>query len=140
MPFRNASTTSPSSSILSSFSAILSPRICAPPPGGGGTRFVSSLRDRRDIRRLGALRALTGFELHLGALGQRLEAAAGDLRVMDEQVLAAVFRRDEPVALRIVEPLDDSGCHKKTPPSPNSRTGKEGRRHHQYSSSITLEV
>src|SRR5438876_7146132 len=113
MPFRNASTTSPSNSILSSFSAIPSPRISAPPPGGGGTRFVSSLRDRRDVRRLGALRALAGFELHLGALGQRLEAAAGDLRMMDEQVLAAAFRRDEPIALRIVEPLDGSGCHVK---------------------------
>src|SRR5713226_6823259 len=116
MPFRNASTTSPSNSILSSFSAIPSPRMCAPPPGGGGTRFVSSLRDRRDIRRLGALRALAGFELHLGALGQRLKAVAGDLQVMADRVLAAVSGGDEPVAFRIFEPFAGPGCKKKTPP------------------------
>src|SRR5438105_15890941 len=112
MPFRNASTTSPSNSILSSLSAIQSPEDERAPALRRGHTVRSPLRDGRDVCRLGALRALAGFELHLGALGQRLEAATGDLRVMDEQVLAAVLRRGAPFALRIVERLDGSGCHR----------------------------
>src|SRR6185312_16472350 len=63
------------------------------------------LRDGHDVRRLGALLALAAFELDLGTLGERLEAVAGDRRVMDEQILRSVVRRDEAVALRVVEPL-----------------------------------
>src|SRR6266849_10979859 len=72
--------------------------------------YASSLL-RNDIDRIGALLALARLVLDLGTLGQRLEAVAGDVRVMHEEILAAVLGRDEPVALGIVEPLDGSGCH-----------------------------
>jgi len=72
--------------------------------------YVSSLL-RNDVDRLGALLALARLVLDLGTLGQRLEAVAGDVRVMHEEILAAVLGGDEPVSLGIVEPLDGSGCH-----------------------------
>src|SRR5204862_310253 len=71
----------------------------------------AALRDRDDVRRLGALLPLAGLELDLRALGERLEARAADLREVDEQVLPAVLGLDEPEALRVVEPLHGSGCH-----------------------------
>ena len=49
--------------------------------------YVSSLL-RNDVDRLGALLALARLVLDLGTLGQRLEAVAGDVRVMHEEVLA----------------------------------------------------
>src|SRR5215212_1785487 len=64
-----------------------------------------------DVLRLGALLPLGGLELDLRALGERLEAVACDRAVVDEQVLAALVGGDEPIALRVVEPLDGSGCH-----------------------------
>src|SRR5205814_6302824 len=66
-------------------------------------------------------------ELDLRALGEGLEALACDRAVMDEEVLASVVRGDEPVPLRVVEPLHGSCRHRKTPPLPNSRT-VDGRR------------
>src|SRR6266576_6034550 len=72
--------------------------------------YASSLL-RNDVDRLGALLALARLELDLGTLGQRLEAVAGDVRVMHEEILAAVLGGDEAVSLGIVEPLDGSGCH-----------------------------
>src|SRR5919204_6367444 len=109
MPLRKASITSPSSSIFSSFpSAIHSPRSCSARTSHGSAgrpRPVRGLRERRHVRRLGALVAFARLELDLRAFGQRPEAVTLDLRVMDEQVLAALLGRDEPVALRIAEPL-----------------------------------
>src|SRR5437764_11922342 len=58
-----------------------------------------------------ALLALLGVVGHLCALGQRLEAVAGDRGLMDEQVLAAVIGRNEAVALLVAKPFDGSGCH-----------------------------
>src|SRR3954471_10008869 len=72
-----------------------------------------SLRDRRHVGRLRALRPLARLVLDLRALSERLEARAGDLRMMDEQILAALFGGDEPVALRVVEPLHSASCHRK---------------------------
>src|SRR6185503_11221634 len=47
-----------------------------------------SLRaDRADVDRLGALLPVAGLVLHASALGEALEAAAGDAAVVDEQVL-----------------------------------------------------
>src|SRR5450759_670346 len=76
---------------------------------------------------VGCLRALLSFarlELDLRPFGETLEALAGDAIVVDEQILAAIFGRNEPVALVIVKPLDGSGCHKTHLPAV-SRTSKE---------------
>src|SRR2546430_6559864 len=62
--------------------------------------YASSLL-RNDIDRLGALLTLARLELDLGTFGQRLEAVAGDIRVMHEEVLAAVLGGDEAVSLGI---------------------------------------
>jgi hypothetical protein len=72
--------------------------------------YASSLL-RNDVDRFGALLALARLELDLGTLGQRLEAVARDVRVMYEEILAAVLGGDEAVSLGIVEPLDGTGCH-----------------------------
>jgi hypothetical protein len=43
--------------------------------------------------------ALLGLVLDLRTLAERLVAVAGDRAVVDEQILAALVRGDEPVAL-----------------------------------------
>src|SRR5438874_6232246 len=82
--------------------------------------------DERDALGLGALRALGRLELDPCALGERLVTLAYDRAVMDEEVLAAFVRGDEPVPLVGVEPLHGSGCHEKTPP-PLLRNGQRRR-------------
>src|SRR5439155_16800577 len=72
--------------------------------------YASSLL-RSDVDRLGALLALARLVLDLCALAQRLEAVTGDVRVVHEEILAAILGGDEAVSLGIVEPLDGSGCH-----------------------------
>src|SRR4026209_1758541 len=47
--------------------------------------YVSSLL-RSDVDRLGALLTLARLVLDLGSFGQRLEAVAGDVRVMHEEI------------------------------------------------------
>src|SRR5262249_20332540 len=71
--------------------------------------------DRLDVDRLRAFLSLAGLVLDLRVLGQRLEAGADDVRVVHEQVLTALVRGDEPISLRVVEPLHGSGSHE-TPP------------------------
>src|SRR5688572_12193853 len=88
--------------------------LASAPPRGSGS-FASRL-DGDDVEGLGALLALAGLELDLGALGEGLEALTADAAVVDEKVLASVLRRDEAVALRVVEPLHGSCCHISTPP------------------------
>src|SRR4051812_3872824 len=68
-------------------------------------------RDDRDVLGLGALVALLDLELDRRALGEGLEALAADRREVDEDVLAAVARGDESIALGVVEPLDSYCCH-----------------------------
>src|SRR4051794_32100436 len=97
MPFRSDSVTSPSSSIFSSLTLMRLPTI--------------SPLDGSDAGRLGSLRALASFVGNLGTLRQGLESIARDRAVMDEQVLAAVVGGDEPIPLRVVEPLHGSSCH-----------------------------
>src|SRR5439155_6555117 len=80
-------------------------------------------RGQCDVRRLWALRPLAGLEVDLRPFGERLEAVADDVAVMHEQVLAGIIRRDEPVTLRIAEPLNGSGCHKNTSLTTNERAG-----------------
>src|SRR3989441_1136407 len=66
--------------------------------------------DFPDVGRLKTLWAARHLELDSVALRQALEAVALDGAVVDEDVLTAVLR-DEPVALRIVEPLYSTLCH-----------------------------
>jgi hypothetical protein len=65
--------------------------------------------ERDDVLGGRALLALHHVALDALALGQRLEAAALDGRVVDEEILAAVLGRDEAEALGVVEPLHGAG-------------------------------
>src|SRR5450756_1985345 len=78
----------------------------------GAFSFLQALSaNDTNARGLRALLTLNSLELDASAFGQALEAFALDACVVDEQVLSAVFRRNEPVSLVVVEPLDGSGCH-----------------------------
>src|SRR5919109_245758 len=96
MAFGSASTTSPSNSTFSSF-AKQRPRV------------VGS--DRAHVRGLRSLGSLAELVLDLRSLAERTEAVAFDGGEMDERVLPAVIRGDEPESLLVAEPLHDSGCH-----------------------------
>src|SRR5947209_2543276 len=72
--------------------------------------------DELDVRRGRALRPLLGLIAHPRALGKRLEAAALNRAVMNEQILAAVIRRDEAEPLLVAEPLHSSCSHLHFPP------------------------
>src|SRR4026209_43600 len=119
MPLPSASCTSPSISIFSSATIASYTRHAARGP------HVSS-RSLLDVDRLRALLALALLVLDASVLLQRLEAVAGDVRVMYEKVLSPSVGRDEAIALRVVEPLHGSGCHRHTPPLTHDRTGKRG--------------
>src|SRR5580765_6843399 len=86
-----------------------------------------------DVLRLGTLRALGGFELDLGTLGQWLEAVTCDGAVVDEQILTGFLGGNKSVSLGVVEPLDSSSCHRKNTSSTNSRTVVEARLPTSYS-------
>jgi hypothetical protein len=67
--------------------------------------FVSPfLSDELDLRRLQALRALRDFEGNTLPLLKRLVTVLGNLREVNEHVIAALAL-DEPVALLVAEPL-----------------------------------
>src|SRR5262245_24019835 len=131
MPLRSASTTSPSNSIFSSLSAICRPPSKVMPCARIGRTAVSHherLRgDRGHVGRLGALLTLAGLVLDPGSLVEGLVALAGDLREVDEQVLAALVGRDEPVPLRSVEPFDGTGSHVNTSLTTRERVEKRKR-------------
>src|SRR3954452_18195409 len=100
-------------------------------------RVVSRRRlERGDVDGLRALVARLGVEAHAGALGQGLEARRVDARVVDEEVLARVVRRDEAEALVVVEPLHGSGGHSLFPPgisvlrSRRTQRGNDAERWH----------
>src|SRR5688500_1755198 len=82
--------------------------------------------ERLDVRGVGALGADLSLVADLRALGERLEAVAGDARVVHEQVLALIVGRDEAEALVVAEPLHGSGCHFVFPPGRSVRA-KRGR-------------
>ena len=67
--------------------------------------------DEADVHRLRPLVARLLLVLHLGVLGERLEALAVDAGVVDEQVPVSLIGSDEAVALLVVEPLHGSGRH-----------------------------
>src|SRR6185295_14827500 len=85
------------------------------PPRGGffcdGVLVLALL----DVRGLLALGSLDDVETHLLAFLQALESLHVDRREMREQVLAAVIRRNEAVALRVVEPLYGADSHLNIP-------------------------
>src|SRR6266404_1403041 len=70
-------------------------------PGNGGT----ATSEGADVLRLRPLLALRDVELHALTLVEGLVALRLDRRVVDEDVSAAVGRRDEAEALLAVEPL-----------------------------------
>src|ERR1041385_153535 len=72
----------------------------------GGTRRVGSTTPLGHVLGCWSFLPLHDGEPHALAVSERLEAAALDGRVTDEDVLLAVFGRDEAEALLIVEPLD----------------------------------
>src|SRR5882672_1268938 len=63
------------------------------------------------VRRLLALGTLRDVERNFLAFLEGLEALHLDRREVREEVFAAVVGRDEPVTLRVIEPLHSSGCH-----------------------------
>src|SRR5919199_1610304 len=80
--------------------------------GGPSSVLATGERlQRGDVDGLRALVSRLGVVADAGALGERLEALGVDARVVHEEVLARVVRRDEAVALVVVEPLDGSGGH-----------------------------
>src|SRR5688500_18007020 len=64
-----------------------------------------------DVGRLLALGALRHIEGDLLAFLEGLEALHLDRGEMREEVFAAVVGCNEPVPLRVIEPLHSSGCH-----------------------------
>src|SRR3954452_9998095 len=67
--------------------------------------------ERPDVLRLRALLALLGVVGDLRALAERAVPVSLDRAVMDEEILAAVVRRDEAETLLVGEPLHCSCCH-----------------------------
>src|SRR4029453_940929 len=124
---RRASVTSPSNSTLSPFSSlIVTPSVEGGAAAERAAAYTHELRDRSHVGRLGTLRAFALLERDPCALGERLEAVAGDVAVVHEQVLRAFIGRDEAVKLAVVEPLDGSVCHEKNTSHTSSRRGEEG--------------
>jgi hypothetical protein len=74
-------------------------------------REVLDKLDQRNAGGLGALGALTDFELNALVLVEGLEATRLDLGVVNEEIAIGVVRGDEAEALFSVEPLDGSLCH-----------------------------
>src|SRR4051812_13404588 len=93
-PLWYASTTSPSISIFSSLLAMSSPPLVGLDGARANPRALRQfclLTDRNDVGRHRALVALGGLVLDLRTLGQGLEALAGDVAEVHEQVLAALL-------------------------------------------------
>src|SRR6476661_8631938 len=61
--------------------------------------------DLADVLSRRALLALHDVELDTVALGEALESGSLNRRVVHEEVLAAILRRDEAEALGVIEPL-----------------------------------
>src|SRR5690606_4124987 len=76
--------------------------------GAGHHPFVLLAELEVDCLRSLAARIGLGFERHPGAVLQRGKAGAFDRLYVDEDVLAAVIRRDKAETARVVEKLDDT--------------------------------
>lgn len=79
------------------------------PEPDGVTRYVEL--EGADLGRLGAFAALAGFVFDPLTFFQCPVSLDIDVRLMDKNVLPALFRCDESVALLIVEPFDYTCCH-----------------------------
>src|SRR5262245_32695355 len=92
----------------------------------------SELHDARGLQPLGTLGHL---ELDLLPFGQGLEALPLNRRVVDEDVLP-VFLFDEPVALRVAEPLELTRLAHRLPSLPvllvNTRATNPGQNRRDY--------
>lgn len=75
------------------------------------TAGASELTDDLDVGRLQAFLTLGDLKAHFLAILQRFEAFSLDLGEVREQVIAAIFRRDEAVAFGVVKPFDSASCH-----------------------------
>src|SRR5688500_13907574 len=72
--------------------------------------------DDLDVLRGGSLLTLHHVELDLRTFREGAEAAPLDRGKVDEAVLRAILRGDEPEALRVVEPLHSAlGTHSQLP-------------------------
>src|SRR6476659_1089127 len=137
---RSASITSPSTSSFSSWSFMarsclgMSRRDRACGHGAG----VPLRRDGNDVRRLGALLTLARLELDARTFRQALEAIAGDVAEVHEEILRSLVRGDEAVHIAVVEPLHGSGCHRNTSLT-NSRTGRKAQRANRTRSRFAAE-
>src|SRR4029078_7222611 len=89
----------------------------------GGSPQLTRRLDGDDVSCFGTFRPVDRVELHLRALGERRETLTGDRAMVDEHVLATLGWGNEPIPLRIVEPLDGSSCHTHTS-STTERTGR----------------
>lgn len=75
-------------------------------PAKAGARLGFKFRlERANAGRFRTLASLALLERHLLAIRKRAETLGVDVRVMDEQITAAVIRRDESITLLLVEPL-----------------------------------
>src|SRR4029453_13009844 len=86
---------------------------CLGPSGGGGARAGANrggLIDLPDVGCLKTLRTASHFELDPVTFSKAFEALGLDGAVVDEYVLSALLC-DEPITLRIVEPLQLSLSH-----------------------------
>ena len=66
---------------------------------------------RYDVASSGAFLALLDVEGHFLTFGQRLEAAALNGAVVDEDVLGAIVRSDEAKTFLVTEPLNCTCSH-----------------------------
>src|SRR5688500_18031696 len=105
MVFGRASVTSPSTSIASSFCFVARTSPFSAP------QAPPSLREHRDGRGLRALLTLSRLVRDSLPLLEVPVPRPLDLGEVDEKVLAAVVRRDEPIALLCGEPLHDTLGH-----------------------------
>src|SRR5882672_9131031 len=83
----------------------------APGPGRSNKTNVSvSSGCLAHVRGLQPLRSLRDIEFDRLPLTQRPKALRHDCRVMDEHI-RSVVTRNEPIPLRVVEPLHLAACH-----------------------------
>jgi hypothetical protein len=66
---------------------------------------------RTDVGRLLAFPTGRCGVLHSLTVLQGLEALAGDLGMMDKQILTTIIGSDEAETLLLIEPLYDTSCH-----------------------------
>lgn len=74
-------------------------------------RLLSQRSDGSDVCGLHPLAALSRLILHGLTVLERLEACAGDVRVVNEQILATVIGDNETKAFLFTEPFHCTLCH-----------------------------